>query len=286
LSRNKDRLGTGDTTPEPSSPPVAAMDSNVFSFVVPTEFVKLPSEGKYYPADHPLFNETTIEIKQMTAKEEDILTSIALIESGVAIERLLQSIIINKAIDPSTLLIGDRNAIVIAARVSGYGNMYRTTITCPSCVTEQKHSFDLNNAKIITASEILSSLPDVVSVSNSGTYVVTLPKSQLVIEMLLLNGRDEKSLTNKLVGSKKGGPQKLVTTQLTHMIKSVNGNSTEEAIEYVSQNLPSGDSAFLRKIYAKVVPNVELSLGFECQYCEHAEEMEVPLAAEFFWPDS
>jgi hypothetical protein len=286
LSRNKDRLGTGDTTPEPSSPPVAAMDSNVFSFVVPTEFVKLPSEGRYYPADHPLFNETTIEIKQMTAKEEDILTSIALIESGVAIERLLQSIIINKAIDPSTLLIGDRNAIVIAARVSGYGNMYRTTITCPSCVTEQKHSFDLNKAKVITASDILSSLPDVVSISDSGAYVVTLPKSQLVIEMLLLDGRDEKSLANKLVGSKNGAPQKLVTTQLAHMIKSVNGNSTEEAIEYVSQNLPSGDSAFLRKIYAKVVPNVELSLGFECQYCEHNEEMEVPLTAEFFWPNS
>jgi hypothetical protein len=286
LSRNKDRLGTGDMTPEPSSPPVAAMDSNVFSFVVPTEFVKLPSEGKHYPTDHPLFNETTIEIKQMTAKEEDILTSVALIENGVALERLLESVIINKAIDPGTLLVGDRNAIIIAARVSGYGNMYRTTITCPSCITEQKHAFNLNNAKVITASEIMSSLPDVVSISDSGSHIVTLPKSKLVIEMCLLNGYDEKNLTNKIVDSKDSKSQKLITTQLSHMIRSVNGNSTKEAIEYVSQNLPSGDSAFLRKIYTKIVPNVELSLGFKCQHCEHSEDMEVPLTADFFWPDA
>jgi hypothetical protein len=286
LSRNKDRLGMGNVTPESSSPPVAAMDSNIFSFVVPTEFVKLPSEGKYYPADHPLFNEATIEIKQMTAKEEDILTSVTLIENGVALERLLESVIINKAIDPSSLLVGDRNAIIIAARVSGYGNMYRTTITCPNCITEQKHSFDLNNAKVITASDIIASMPDVVSISDTGTHVVTLPKSQLVVEMSLLNGVAEKNLTSKLIDSNNKDSQKLVTTQLAHMIKSVNGNSTREAIEYVSQNLPSGDSAFLRKIYTKIVPNVELTLGFTCQHCGHNEEMEVPLAAEFFWPDA
>ena len=286
MSRNKDRLGTGNTTPESSNPPVAAMDSNIFSFVVPTEFVKLPSEGRYYPPDHPLYNETTIEIKQMTAKEEDILTSVTLIENGVALERLLESVIINKSINPSSLLVGDRNAIIIAARVSGYGNMYRTLITCPSCITEQKYSFNLNNAKVTTASDIAADLPDVISISDTGTHVVTLPKSQLVIEMALLNGVDEKNLTNKLVGSDNKDSQKLVTTQLAHMIKSVNGNSTQEAIEYVSQNLPSGDSAFLRKIYTKIVPNVELSLGFECQHCGHNEDMEVPLAAEFFWPDS
>ena len=277
----------GDNTPEPSSPPVAAMDSNIFSFVAPTEFVKLPSEGKYYPTDHPLFDQTTIEIKQMTAKEEDILTSITLIENGVALERLLESVILNKSVDPKTLLVGDRNAIVIAARVSGYGNMYRTTITCPDCLTEQKYGFDLNNAKVTTTTDILNSLPDVITISDNGDYALTLPKSNLVIEMSLLNGNDEKSLTKKLVeGEKANGAQALITTQLVHMIKSVNGNNTKEAIEYVAQNLPSGDSAFLRKIYTKIVPNVELSLPFECKHCSHNEDMEVPLAAEFFWPDA
>ena len=285
MSRNKDRLGIGDTTPEHSSPPVAAMDSNIFSFVAPTEFVKLPSEGRYYPSDHPLCNQNTIEIKQMTAKEEDILTSITLIENGVALERLLESIIVNKTIDPKTLLVGDRNAIVIAARVSGYGNIYRTQITCPQCITEQKYNFNLNEAKVTTTTEIVANLPEAIVVTDTGTYSVTLPKSNLVIEMSLLNGNDERALTDKL-SNNKSDSQKLVTTQLFHMIKSVNGNSTREAIEYVSQNLPSSDSAFLRKIYTKIVPNVELSLGFKCQHCGHCEDMEVPLAAEFFWPNA
>jgi hypothetical protein len=285
LSRNKDRLGMGDTTPEAASPPVAAYDSNVFSFVVPTEFVKLPSEGKHYSSEHPLFNETTIEIKQMTAKEEDILTSVTLLQNGVALERLLESIIINKAINPKTLLVGDRNAIVIAARVSGYGNMYNTAITCPACITEQKHNFDLNQAAVVTATDISKTLSKAIEILDNGNYAVVLPKSQLRVEMRLLTGRDEQILTGQLQQNKKQNSEKLVTTQLVHMICSVNGNSTKEAIDYVSHNIPSADAAFLRKIYKTIVPNVELSLDFNCAHCSHSEQMEVPLSADFFWPE-
>ena len=285
MSRNKDRLGTGDTTPEAASPPVAAYDSNVFSFVAPTEFVKLPSEGRHYSSDHPLFNETTIEIKQMTAKEEDILTSVTLLQNGVALERLLESIIINKAINPKTLLVGDRNAIVIAARVSGYGNIYSTSITCRGCITEQKHNFDLNQAQVVTSTHIGQKISDAIEVLDNGNYAVVLPKSQLKIEMRLLTGRDEQILTGQLEQNKKQNSEKLITTQLVHMIYSVNGNNTKEAIDHVSHNLPSADSAFLRKVYKTIVPNVELSLDFNCSHCSHSEQMEVPLTADFFWPD-
>jgi hypothetical protein len=120
------------------------MNTNVFSFVAPTEFVELPSEGKFYASDHPLYNQKTIEIKQMTAKEEDILSSMTLIKNGVALERLLESVIIDKSIKPETLLLGDRNAIIIAARVSGYGMEYRTEIRCPNCQTDQKFGFNLS----------------------------------------------------------------------------------------------------------------------------------------------
>jgi hypothetical protein len=275
----------GESTPEDPSPPAAAMGSNIFSFVAPTEFVKLPSEGRYYPSDHPLYNQSTIEIKQMTAKEEDILTSMTLLQNGVALERLLESIIVDKSINPKSLLVGDRNAIVISARVSGYGNVYKTEIRCTECLTEQKHNFDLNNAKIHTASEILQNLPEIVTVTENGLYSVVLPKSQLNVTLRLLNGADEHSLTGHIQKNKKQKSEKLITTQLIHMISSVNGNSTKEAIEYVSVNLPSADSAFLRNLYKKLVPNIELTLGFECVNCSHTEQMEVPLTADFFWPD-
>lgn len=273
----------GDTTPEPASPPVAAMDSNVFSFVAPTEFVSLPSQGRHYSSDHPLYNQETVEIKQMTAKEEDILTSVTLIKNGVALERLLESIIIDKRIDPKTLLIGDRNAIVISARVSGYGNVYRTQITCPNCLTEQKHNFDLNDANSTTSQQILSELPEEIEITENGDYSVVLPKSNLNVVLRLLTGKDENKLSASL-NKDNQQTQRLVTTQLEHMIKSVNGNGTTEAIQYVAQNLPSADSAFLRKIYKSVVPNINLTLGFTCSNCSHSEDMEVPLTAEFFWP--
>lgn len=285
MSRNKDRLGGVETTPQPASPPVAAMDSNIFSFVAPTEFVELPSEGKHYPADHPLYNETTVEIKQMTAKEEDILTSATLIKNGVALERLLESIIINKNINPKTLLVGDRNAIVIAARVSGYGNTYRTTITCPNCITEQKYNFDLNNALVVKSTEINNNIPENIAISDNGDYSVVLPKSGLNVTLRLLNGYDETLLTGQLEKNRQQKAEKLVTTQLSMMISSVNGNDTREAINYVAHNLPSSDSAFLRSVYKKLVPNVELLLNFDCQHCSHTEDMEVPLTAEFFWPE-
>ena len=283
MSRNKDRLAMGDTTPEPASPPVAAMDSNVFYFVAPTEFVSLPSQGRHYSSDHPLYNQETVEIKQMTAKEEDILTSVTLIKNGVALERLLESIIIDKRIDPKTLLIGDRNAIVISARVSGYGNVYRTQITCPNCLTEQKHNFDLNDANSTTSQQILSELPEEIEITENGDYSVVLPKSNLNVVLRLLTGKDENKLSASL-NKDNQQTQRLVTTQLEHMIKSVNGNGTTEAIQYVAQNLPSADSAFLRKIYKSVVPNINLTLGFTCSNCSHSEDMEVPLTAEFFWP--
>ena len=273
----------GDTTPEPASPPVAAMDSNVFSFVAPPEFVSLPSQGRHYSSDHPLYNQETVEIKQMTAKEEDILTSVTLIKNGVALERLLESIIIDKRIDPKTLLIGDRNAIVISARVSGYGNVYRTQITCPNCLTEQKHNFDLNDANSTTSQQILSELPEEIEITENGDYSVVLPKSNLNVVLRLLTGKDENKLSASL-NKDNQQTQRLVTTQLEHMIKSVNGNGTTEAIQYVAQNLPSADSAFLRKIYKSVVPNINLTLGFTCSNCSHSEDMEVPLTAEFFWP--
>ncbi len=285
MSRNKDRLGLSDGKAEPSPTPAAAFDSNVFSFVAPTEFVKLPSEGKHYKADHPLFNETTIEIKQMTAKEEDILTSVTLIQNGVALDRLLESIIVNKNINPKTLLVGDRNAIIISARVSGYGNTYRTMITCPECITEQAHSFNLNEANVKTSTDIYSNLPNAVEVLDNGNFAVVLPKSQLKAELKLLNGFEERLLSESLGNGVDKQNEKLITTQLSFMIASVNGNSTREAIEYVSNNLPSSDSTFLRNIYKNLVPNVDLKLPFTCNHCSHSEDMEVPLNADFFWPD-
>ena len=122
MSRNKERLG-GAHQPDTSPPPQATQgDAGGFSFVVPTEFVELPSGGRFYPEGHPLHNEESIEIRQMTAKEEDILTSRTLLKKGVALDRVIENLIVDKRIDPAISYWWGIGVLLLwPCRVSGYG---------------------------------------------------------------------------------------------------------------------------------------------------------------------
>jgi len=285
LSRNRERLSGAKHTNSEAPIPQLTEDTqeSPFSFVVPTEFVELPSGGRFYPEGHPLHNESTIEIKQMTAKEEDILTSRSLIKKGIALDRVLKSLIVNRQIDPDSLLIGDKNAIVVATRVSGYGNEYTTAVTCPACTKAQDFTFDLNDSEILTGEEGL----ELGVVNNEdGTFNVALPKTNVDITFSLLNGRDEKRLI-KLSESKKRKKdgEKNISLQLRTIIKAVNGDDDPELILYLAENMPSADSRHLRAAYRATNPDLDLTQEFECGECGHEQEMEVPLSAEFFWPD-
>ena len=274
----------GDTTPESSGPPPQVMqqDNPTFSFVVPTEFVELPSQGKFYIEGHPLYNEESIEIRHMTAKEEDLLTSRTLLKKGIAIERLLKNIIVNGAIDPYSLLVGDRNAIIIAARTSGYGNVYTTQITCPACSAAQEYSFDLNEATVYTG-ERASEMD--VTATDDGTYEVWLPRLETNVVFRLLTGYDEKKLTGNTKQARANLTDHAITTQLSNMLVGVNGSTDPKMLKLVVENMPSSDARYLRQAYKLTSPNVDLTQHFECNECDYDQPMEVPLTADFFWPD-
>ena len=285
MSRNRER--TGGVQQHDATPPPQAMEDNGgesgFSFVIPTEFVGLPSEGRFYPEGHPLHGEDSIEIKQMTAKEEDILTSRSLLKKGVAIERLIKSLIVNKKIDSNSLLVGDRNAILIAARISGYGYAYETKVGCPSCGTQQDYSFSLGEAETYTGMDLEA---DEAIDNEDGTFTTTLPQMRAQVVFRLLNGTDERNLLAQLEHArKKRKEENAVTTQLKQMIVAINGNDDPGAIDYVVANMPSRDARHLRLIYKKATPNVDLTQHFECNECDYDQPMEVPLTADFFWPD-
>lgn len=282
MSRNQDRLGGAQQ--QDTSPPVQAMNEGTggFSFVIPTEFVELPTGGKYYPPGHPLHNQSAIEIKQMTAKEEDMLTSRTLLKKGVALDRVIGSLIVNKAIDPDSLFVGDRNAIIVATRVSGYGNDYTTKVTCPACGTNQEYSFDLNDADIFSGDE---NNPMNVTDNGDSTFNVTLPKTNVIVTFKLLTGVDEKRLVAGVEADKKKRIDRGITRQLASMIVAVNDDDSVDAIKYLVENMPSSDSRHLRLAYKLTSPNVDLTQHFECGECGHEQDMEVPLNADFFWPD-
>jgi hypothetical protein len=282
LARNRERLGASNVQAEPPAP-MTNNNEGFMSFVVPTEFVELPSGGRYYPQGHPLHNQETIEIKHMTAREEDLLTSRALLKKGLALDRLLESVIINKGIRASDLLIGDRNAILISTRVSGYGPEYITKVTCPSCNTQQDYEFDLSEIEPYDGSGVDPS--EVIDNSN-GTFTTTLPKTKLEVTFRLLNGHDEKNFISQIENARKTKKEeRTITRQLKSFIVSVNGDTSQKAINYVAENLPSNDARHLRRVQRLSTPNVDLIRNFECNSCGYEELLEVPLTADFFWPD-
>ena len=287
MSRNKGRIG-GTKSQDGDPPPQVIQqanqkEENAFSFVIPTEFVELPSGGKFYPEGHPLHKADAVEIRQMTAREEDILTSQTLLKKGVAIDRVIKNIIVDKRIDPDSLLVGDRNAIIIATRVSGYGSSYTTKVSCPECGGTQEYTFELNEAKVYGGENAVDLE---IENNNNGTFNVVLPRTKLTITFKLLNGRDEKALLNGVERDRKQKiPEKTITRSLYNMIVAINDDPAPEAINYLVANMPSLDARHLRHAYRLAAPNIDLSQDFECVECSYNETMEVPLNAEFFWPD-
>ena len=269
-----------NNTAPPSAP---QQQPEGFSFVVPTEFVDLPSEGRYYSQNHPLHNKDVIEIKHMTAKEEDILTSKTLLKKGVAIDRVMKNVIVDKTIDPDSLLVGDRNAIVIALRAISYGESYETKVICPSCEAKNDFTFDLSNIEVVRGGD-LEELD--IKENEDGTFNVILPLTKLTVTFKLLTGREEKAFISNLQQDRKTkAGEKTVTRQLMSIIVAVNEDSTHQTKRYVVDNLPSIDSRRIRTAYKIVNPNIDLTQVFECAECGFESEMEVPLTADFFWPD-
>lgn len=286
MRNNEERLGAQlqrqDATPLPQqlnqqAAPLPNVGATPLNFITPTEFIPLPSKGKLYPMHHPLYGKDVIEIKQMTAKEEDILTSRSLLKKGVALDRLIQSLISDQSINPDTLTIEDRSAIIIAARISAYGAEYATSVTCPECGEKNKTSFDLLE-KLDPVEEESSEI----TVNENGTFTVSLPSTKWSVVCRALNGYDEKAFA-RATEKKKEGSDALLMEQLKAMVISVQNVEDREMIERALTVLPASDSRYLRKVYSQVVKSVDMRHTFNCKSCDASTVLEVPLTADFFW---
>ena len=253
------------------------------SFVTPTEFVALPSGGRYYDTSHPLHNQEEVEINYMTARDEDILTSQTLLKKGVALERFLENIIVNKNVNPSQLLTGDRNAILVAARITGYGAEYETQVVCPACTTKAKHTFDLTQGNVYAGD--VSGEYEATPTSNN-TFLVTLPLTKVTAEIRLLTGEDELFITKRVQDNKRRKIlESNLTTQFEKFIVSLNGDTNQAIIKQFISQMPACDSHHLRSTYRALTPNLDLTQNFECDSCGHSQRMEVPFTTDFFWPN-
>ena len=219
----------------------------------------------------------------MTAKEEDILTSVTLLKKGIAIDRFMQNIICDRNIKVDNLLIGDKNAVLIAARASGYGPDYETQVACPNCSTKTEMSFDLTSPKILE-SKYDKELG--INKTANGTFVIKMPFSKFDVEVKLLTGKDEKYITQLNKNKAKGGlDETSMTDQYKRMIVAVQDLDSKEVIDHYVDNMPLRDARHLRLSYRMVSPDIKIAQDFQCNNCGHEQELEVPFGADFLWPD-
>jgi hypothetical protein len=238
----------------------------------PTEEVTLPSKGLLYPEDSPL-KSGKIEMKYMTAKEEDILTNQNYIENGTVIDKLLQSLIVTP-IDYSSLLVGDKNAILVAARILGYGAEYIFKYN------GEDHNINLTEMedKNLDKSLIKGGINE---------FDYTLPTSKINVTFRFLTHGDERKIDQELKGLKRLNKNSSfdVSTRMKHVITSVNGDRENKNIRtFVDEQLLARDARSLRKYIKEIQPDIDLSFDYEEKNGDF-KKITIPISVDFFWPD-
>jgi len=240
-------------------------------FKLPTETVDLPSKGLLYSEDSPL-SSGKIEMKYMTAKEEDILTNQNYIKNGTVIDKLLNSLIVTEGVSYDNLLIGDKNAIMMAARVLSYGKDYSFKYM------DEEVTVDLSALENKDIDYTL--LKD-----RKNDFIFDLPSTGNSVTIKILTHKDETLIEREIEGNKKinKNSSTLTTTRLKHMITSVNGNrETKEIRNFVDNFLLAKDARAIRKYYSEISPDIRMEFYVE----DRKEEVEIPIGIGFFWPDA
>lgn len=267
---------TSNTTSTPS------VSSNKQETQYPTEWIDLPSQGYFYPANHPL-SSGKVEVKMMTAKEEDILTNANYIKNGVVLDRLIESVLINKNVKPNDFLVGDKNAVFVALRRLAYGDNYGPlAVRCNAC-KEESREVTINLAEIKTKEYDFDKIN-----KHDNLFEFELPFGKHKIVFKLLTAKDESEIEGELKAASKMkiGASEL-TTRLRQTIVSINGNTDKQYIrKFIENELLSRDSLALRQYIRTVTPNMDLTFEFVCPSCQNEERMGLPLTAQFFWPDT
>lgn len=268
---------------DPRMPKVSQVDKvrADFGLEIPHEIVPLPSNGKVYSQESSLYDHEVVEIHAMTAREEDILTSRSLLKKGTVVTELIRSCLMDKSINPLDLLSGDRNALMVAIRITGYGPEYAVELECRECGVKSPHDFDLG-ALPIKRLEIEPVLP------GTNLFDFKLPMSGKTVKFKFMTGRDEEEMSVMAERQKKlgVGVDSSVTTSLLYSIVSVDGIEDRSKIANFIKMMPARDSLALRNYMRDNEPGIIMKQETTCSSCGHAEEVNMPLGVSFLWPST
>lgn len=246
-----------------------------------TLIVPLPSGGKVYPIGSPLHGKTELAIREMTASEEDLLTSVSLIRTGKAIDAVISACLLER-IDPDKLLVGDRNSVLIGLILTSYGNEYESDVVCPNCAEKtKKYVFDLNNLPV----KGLGAEPIEIG---KNEFEFFLSKSKIKITFSLATTEDDREIrqtVERIKGASKGNTETNITTRLKKQIISINGDYNRSKVsEMIDRKMiPIKDSTELRTYIDEIAPDIDTKQDFPCQHCGVTSQITMPIGFDFFW---
>jgi hypothetical protein len=259
--------------------PTQPQQTTTATFEFPTQVISLPSEGKVYSESNPL-SKGTLEIKYMTAREEDILADRNLINKGIVLQKLLESVVVQPGVNVDDLVIGDINAVYLATRMLGYGPDYNVEITDPFSGEKQKVTIDLS---AIQTKDI-----DYTKLNTQNRYELILPVSKKKLIVKLLTHKDEKDISHeiqaieRLTKGKSAGSD--VTTRFKYMIVEVDGNSDRGFINKFVPNMLAGDTKALRNFFKEISPDLNMKYDFVSEITGESEALDIPFGISFFYP--
>ena len=266
--------------PKQKYDPVMDMLSQEFGIKIPTETVPLPSRGLLYPENHPWHNKSSIEIRPMTASEENILTSESLIKKGTLVSALIRACTVDN-VNPLDLLGGDRNALLMAIRITGYGPLYDGEVKCSECNYAGARQFNIAQLGI----KQLKLQP---VVPNKNEFIFNLPQLKIPVHFRFQTGKDEEEMLRSSEALKKKGinQETVITNLLQNCIISVNGVEDKVKLSKFISMMPARDSNALRTFIKDNEPGVDLRIDSECPSCGNVEEVVMPMGVKFLWPNA
>lgn len=252
-----------------------------FGWTIPVESVPLPSSGKIYPQNSSLHNRELIQIKAMTAQEEDILMSRALVKDGSVLTHLINSCMIDKSVNAKDMINGDRNALLVAIRITGYGPEYRAEVTCPACNAKQSTSFNLGDLTIKRLN-----INPIAPGMNQFEFILPVSGKRVVFKFM--SGRDEEEQALITERRRKLMPDvqvdNIITSRLEFTIVSIDGITDRNKINTFIKSMPALDSRSLRLYMSENEPGIDMNGQLTCGACGAESSVPLPLGPSFFWP--
>jgi len=273
-------MSSHEITPDSNQVTRQNIMKDEFGWEVPVESIPLPTRGTIYDPDSKLYNLSSIQIKAMTAKEEDILASPAFHKEGTALTHLMHSCLIDKTINCEDMINGDRMALMIGIRVTGYGPEYHAAGNCQSCNTNNEFIVDLTTLPIkrLQISPVRAGV-------NEFEFKLPVTKKSVVFKYVTAREERERNAAIKSMQKVTGAQiSNNITSFLENSIVSVEGQKDRMKIKHFVMNMPAFDSRALRKFITENEPGMDMSCKFFCKNCGHENTLNMPMSTEFFWP--